>query len=185
MAEADQFTKGMYLLIDGTVHYVEDRRLKTQGRQGGLIILKMRTLPEGNVVNKTVKAGTKLEVIQPEYREVQYLYEEGDFVNFMDTETYESLAIKKNVIGEYNQFLKEGEVILVMFFEGKAIDIKRNPTVVLEVTEAEAAVKGDTANNALKQVTTETGYKLKVPMFVEKGDKVQINTETGEYMKRI
>ncbi len=185
MAETDNFSKGMYLLINDTIHLVEDRRFKTQGRQGGLIILSMRTLPEGNPVSKTVKAGTKLEMINPEYRKVQYLYEEGEFVKFMDMETYETISVNKGLVDDYTQFLKEGEEILAIFYDGKVIDIKRNPTVILEVTKASPAIKGDTANNALKEVMTETGFKVKVPMFVEQGDKIQVNTETHDYMKRV
>ena len=182
MSSIDQFKKDMYLLIDDHVHHVIDRQLKTQGRQGGLIILKMRDLETGNIVNKTIKAGTKLEQIDVEYVEMQYLYNDDNGVYFMNMETYETVSIPLPILEDYILFLKEGEKILTMNFNGRIINIRKNPTVVLKVKSAEPAIRGDTANNALKSVELETGYKVNVPMFIKVGDEVKINTESGEYM---
>jgi elongation factor P len=99
----------------------------------------------------------------------------------MDTNTYETFPIKKEVIGDYVNFLKESDKCLVMKHDGKVISIKGNPTVDLVVTEASPAVRGNTANSATKTVTVETGYKVNVPLFIEKGDIIKINTESGEY----
>lgn len=184
MAETSHFVKGMYVMLsDGFIYYVIDRQLKTQGRQGGLIILKLKNLKTGNILVETLKAGTKLEEVDLETKKVQYLYSDEATANFMDAESYETIAVGKEIIGDYMSFLKEGEEILVLVYDGEVVDIKRNPTVTLEVTEAEDAIKGNTANNALKIVKTETGYSVKVPMFIKKGDKIVINTETGEYSK--
>lgn len=180
----DQFNKGMFLIVDDQLNLVVDRRYKTQGRQGGLVILDFKNVESGLTSNKTVKAGTKFEQVVPEYREMQYLYLDDDSVYFMNTETYENESINKDVLGEYSQFLKEGDKYVVMFHEEKAITIRENNTVELKVTEAMDAVKGNTANSATKIVTTETGYKLNVPMFVKEGDVITVNTETGEYMGR-
>ncbi|HNR28856.1 MAG TPA: elongation factor P [Candidatus Dojkabacteria bacterium] len=181
MPLTDQPVKGMYIKEDGRFFFLEDRKLKTQGRQGGLVIMKLKALDNGQIINKTVKSGTKVEYINPETKEAQYLYKDDSFAYFMDTSTYETVNISKDVIGSYVNFLKEGDSILMLTYEGKILSIKENPSVVLEVTVAQDAVKGNTANNATKLVTVETGYQLKVPLFIKKGDKIKINTETGEY----
>lgn len=176
-----QPVKGMYLLEEGRVFTLQDRKLKTQGRQGGLIILKMKALDNGQIVNKTIKAGAKVEYIEPETKEVQFLYSDGEGSYFMDSETYETIMIPKGVIGSYVQFLKEGESVLVMLHEGKILTVKEHPSVNLAVTEASDAVRGNTSNSATKEVTLETGYKVHAPLFIKVGDVLKINTETGEY----
>ena len=176
-----QPVKGMYLLEEGRVFIVQDRQLKTQGRQGGLIILKMKALDNGQIVNKTIKAGAKVEYVEPETKEVQFLYSDDEGSYFMDSETYETVMIPKGVIGEYVKFLKEGESVLVMVHEGKILTVKEHPSVNLTVTEASDAVRGNTSSSATKEVTLETGYKVHVPLFIKVGDIVRINTETGTY----
>jgi len=176
-----QPVKGMYLLEDGRVFILQDRQLKTQGRQGGLIILKMKALDNGQIVNKTIKAGAKVEHIEPETKSFQFLYSDESGSYFMNSETYDTVMISKDVVGGYVQFLKEGEEVLVMVHEGKVLTLKENPSVDLEVIEAVEAVKGNTSSSASKEVTLETGYKVHVPLFIKKGDVVRINTETGQY----
>lgn len=184
MPLTDQPVKGMYLREEGRFFLLQDRRLKTQGRQGGLIIMRMKALDNGQILNKTVKSGTKVEYVTPETKEVQYLYNDPSGVYFMDMETYESITIPSEVIGEYLNYLKEGESILILTYEGNILSVKENPSVVLEVTEAADAVKGNTANSATKLVTVETGYQLHVPLFIKKGDKIKINTESGTYTSK-
>ncbi len=179
-----QPVKGMYIRMDDKIYHLFDRKLKTQGRQGGLIILKMKSLEDGKVLIKTIKAGNKIEQIIPETKEVQFSYTDGENVYFMDTETYEMLTISKDVIGNYLNFLKEGETVLIMFNEGKVLTVKENPTVKLKVVEASDGVRGNTANNATKTVKLETGYEVNVPLFIKTGDTLVINTETGQYTSR-
>jgi len=143
--------------------------------------MKKKALDNGQVLTETVKAGTKVEYITPETKEMQYLYSDPSGSYFMDTQTYETVNIQKDVLGEYVNFLKEGSTHLIMMHEGNVLTVKENPSVNLEVTQAEDTVKGNTSNSATKQVTVETGYKLQVPMFIKKGDMVKINTETGGY----
>jgi elongation factor P len=184
MALITQPAKDMYLRIDGKIWYVMDRQLKTQGRQGGLIILRMRNLETGAVLTQTIKAGVKVEQIEPEIKDVQYLYSDGSNAYFMDMETFETLPVPLGVLEGYTQFIKEGEKTKMMVHEGKTLDIKKKLSVSLLVTEAADAVKGNTANSATKEVTTETGYKINVPMFVNKGDVINVNTESGQYTGR-
>ncbi|HRY74418.1 MAG TPA: elongation factor P [Candidatus Dojkabacteria bacterium] len=176
-----QPVKGMYLLEEGRVFILQDRKLKTQGRQGGLIILKMKALDSGQIVTKTIKAGAKVEYIEPETKEVQFLYSDSEGSFFMDSETFETIMIPKDVIGSYVQFLKEGESVLVMLFDGKILSVKEQPSVSLKVTESSDAVRGNTSNSATKEVVLETGYKVHVPLFIKVGDVLKINTETGAY----
>ena len=168
MPLTDQPVKGMYIREDGRIFFLQDRMLKTQGRQGGLIIMKLKALDNGQVLSKTVKSGTKVEYVNPETKEVQYLYSDETGSFFMDMDTYESIHINKDVVGGYLNFLKEGEKVLVLMYEGKILTIKENPSVVLEVIDAVDAVKGDTASAATKLVTVETGYRLHVPLFIKR-----------------
>ncbi|MCD4756018.1 elongation factor P [bacterium] len=181
MPLTDQPVKGMYIREDGKIYYLVDRKLKTQGRQGGLIIMKMKDLHKGTQLEKTIKAGTKIEYIEPETIAVQYLYSDENTLYFMDTTSYETLSVSKDIVGNYTNFLKEGETCLVMKFEGKIINLKGNATVELEVVEATPAVRGNTANAATKSVKVETGFKLNVPLFIETGDIIKINTDTENY----
>jgi elongation factor P len=181
MPLTDQPVKGMYILEGERVFHLLDRKLKTQGRQGGLIIMKKKALDNGQVLTETIKAGTKVEYINPETKEMQYLYSDDSGSYFMDSETYETIKIPKEVVGEYVNFLKEGSKILIMLYGDKVLTIRENPTVDLKVITAPEAVKGNTSNSATKEVKVETGYKLQTPMFIKKGDTIRINTETGDY----
>ncbi|WKZ31463.1 MAG: elongation factor P [Candidatus Dojkabacteria bacterium] len=185
MAMTDNLVKGIYLMIDGNIHLVVERKYKTQGRQGGLIILEMKNLSNGHNVSKTVKAGTKFETVTPEHKEMQYLYKDDESCYFMDTGSFETIAVAADFVGDYAQFMKEGDKYVVQFYENKPLSIRTNPTVELKVTESVDAVRGNTANAATKLVTTETGYRVAVPLFVNQGDTIYINTETGEYTGRV
>jgi elongation factor P len=138
-------------------------------------------LDNGQSVNKTIKAGAKVEYVEPETKEVQFLYSDNEGSYFMESETYETVMIPNGVIGDYVKFLKEGESVLVMVHEGKILTVKEHPSVNLTVTEATDAVRGNTSSSATKEVTLETGYKVHVPLFIKVGDVVKINTETGTY----
>ena len=138
-------------------------------------------MDSGQIVTKTIKAGAKVEYIEPETKEVQFLYSDNEGSFFMDSETFETIMIPKDVIGSYVQFLKEGESVLVMLFDGKILSVKEQPSVSLKVIESSDAVRGNTSNSATKEVVLETGYKVHVPLFIKVGDVLKINTETGAY----
>jgi elongation factor P len=184
MPLTDQPVKGMYIKENKRYFYVQDRMLKTQGRQGGLIVMTLKALDSGQVISKTIKSGTKVEYVNTEIKQVQYLYRDESYLYFMNMDTYETVSISKDTVGSYSNFLKEGDSILILTYEGEILTIKENPSVVLEVIAAQDAVKGNTSNSATKLVTVETGYQLQVPLFIKKGDKIKINTETGEYSSK-
>jgi elongation factor P len=185
MALTDQPRKDMYVMMDGRAFYILDRMYKTQGRQGGLLILKLKNLETGNNSTVTLKAGAKVDVFEPEVKEVQYLYKDAEYGYFMDTESFETIPMANSVIGDYLNYLKEGDKTLITIFEGKILDVRRKATVTLLITSTQDAVKGNTSGNAMKSATVETGYTLNVPMFVNQGDVITINTETGEYSGRV
>ncbi len=182
MPLTDQPVKGMYIKDEGRYFFLQDRMLKTQGRQGGLITMKLKALDNGQVVSKTIKSGTKVEFISPTTQQVQYMYRDDSYLYFMNMETFETMSIYKDIVGEYAKYLKEGENILVLMYEGQILSITENPSVILEITKTDDAVKGNTANAATKLATVETGYQLQTPLFVKEGDKIKINTQTGEYI---
>ena len=184
MSLTDDLRKNMYLLIEEKIFFVIERKYKTQGRQGGLIILKLRNLSNSTIQNMTVNAGTKFQEISPETRPLQYLYNDGDSFYFMDTGSFETIEVDKDIVGDYVSFIKEGEKVLALTYEDKIISLKRNSTVELKVVESVDAVKGNTVNAPTKIVTLETGYKVNVPMFIKKDDVVVINTESGLYTGR-
>jgi elongation factor P len=135
----------------------------------------------GNQITKTIKSGAKVEHIEPETKEMQYLYSDDKGSYFMDSDTYETMFIASDIIGSYAHFLKEGSTTLILMYEGKILNIKENPTVVLKVTDTTDAVKGNTANSATKVATVETGYEIQVPLFIKVGDEIKINTDSGTY----
>lgn len=184
MATTDQFQKGMYLIIDDKLVVVTDRQLKTQGRQGGLVILSYRDVKSGVPAQKTVKSGTKYEYVEPDIMQMQYLYKGGESAFFMDTDTFESLTMSLAAIGSYVDFLKEGDMYSLMVYEDEIVSLRQNQTVELEVVRAPEAVKGNSTGSPTKTVQVETGYELQAPMFIKKGDIIVINTETGQYSGR-
>jgi elongation factor P len=184
MPLTDQPRKDTYALMDGKVFYILDRSYKTQGRQGGLLILKLRNMETGNNSTVTFKAGMKVEIVEPETKEVQYLYSDTTSAYFMDTTTFETVTLALPIISDYLPYLKEGEKTLIIVYEGKVLSVKRKPTVTLKVTQASDSVKGNTVGSATKVVIVETGAKVNVPLFVKLGDMITINTESGQYTGR-
>jgi elongation factor P len=142
----------------------------------------MRT---GTTLEKTFNSGDKVQDVRLDYREVQFLYKDGDFYHFMDKETYEQPALHASALGDAVNYLTEGREAKLTFYEGEALDIELDTSVDLEVVQSEFAVRGDTATGSTKAVTTETGLKVQVPLFVEVGDTIRVDTRSGEYITRV
>ena len=185
MPTTSSFQKDMYIIVDNKIHHILERKFKTQGRGGGLIILKMRNLENGNLVSKTVKEGTAFEQVFPETVSAQFLYEDGDNLIFMDSKTFENYTVPSKVIGDNKPFLKAGESYLMLVNNDNVINIKFPPKMNLEVIDAPESVKGNTAGAATKPVTVEGGIKVNVPLFIKQGDIISINTDTKEYTGRV
>ena len=184
MPLTDDFKKNIYLRIDGKVYFIVDRQYKTQGRQGGLVMLKLKNVSDNRNKAMTVNAGTKFEEVFPDVTSVQYLYSDEEYSYFIDMNTFETINVSKNIVDDYINFLKEGEQTQVLVLEGEVISMKRQPIVKLEVTESVDDVKSNATADVTKSVTIETGYKVNVPLFIRKGDVISINTVTGEYTGR-
>ncbi len=147
--------------------------------------LKMRNIRTGSTVERTWNSGDRVQDIRLDYRNVQYLYNDGDLFYFMDAETFEQPAISRELVGDSAGFLKEGTEVKITFLQNEPLDIELPTTVDLKVTRAEVAVRGDTATGVTKRVTVETGYDVDVPMFVKEGDVIRVDTRTGSYVTRV
>ena len=185
MISSNDFKRGVVIKLDGELFSVVEFLHVKPGKGGAFVRTKLRNVRKGTVVDKTFRGGEKLEDVRLERRPMQYLYDEGDALVFMDTESYEQESIPKEAIGDILKYIKEEDVVEITIYEGEAIAIDPPASVVLKVTYAEPGVKGDTATNVLKPVKVETGAEIRVPLFINEGDFIKVNTENGEYIERV
>ncbi|NLV74596.1 MAG: elongation factor P [Chloroflexi bacterium] len=185
MLPVTQLRKGVIFEEDGQLWRVLDYDHYKPGRGNAIIRTKLRNLRTSATVTRTFQSGTSVQDVRLDHRQVQYLYNDGNNYFFMDTETFEQPALAKEVVADIIPYLKEGTILELESHEGEPIDIEMPITVDLQVTEAPIGYAGDTANNPQKEVTLETGYKLNVPLFINVGDILRIDTRTGEYLTRV
>ena len=185
MISVTQLRKGVTFENDNQLWRVLEYDHYKPGRGGAIIRVKLRNLRSGSTVNRTFPSGDRVQDIRLDHRSVQYLYNDGDFYHFMDTNTYEQPGIAREVLADVIPYLKEGMTIELASHEGEPIDIELPTTVELSVTDAPPGYAGDTATGARKEITLETGLKVQAPLFVETGDTVRIDTRTGEYLTRV
>ena len=184
MIDVNNLRKGVTFELDGDLFKVLDYSHNKPGRGNATIRTKVRNLRSGVTVEKTFQSGDRVQDIRLDHHQAQYLYHDGALYHFMDTETYEQPGLNEALLGESAQYLKDGMEVKLTFYNGEAIDIELPPTVDLKVTEAEVAVRGDTANAVSKWVTTETGLRVQAPQFVKVDDVIRVKTDTGEYLTR-
>jgi len=185
MVSVNDFKRGMVIKLDGDLYTVIEYQHVKPARGAAFVRSKIKNIKKGSTVEKTFRGGEKVEDVKLIKQSMQYLYDEGDNLVFMDTETYEQEAIPKEAIGDAIKFIKVEDVVDIAMYEGEPITVDPPASVVLLVTYAEPGVKGDTATNVLKPVKVETGAEVRVPLFINEGDYVKINTETGEYLERV
>ena len=185
MLNASDLRKGLKVQIDGNPYIVTEFQFSKPGKGQALYRCKMRNMISGNQLVKTYRSNDKFEKAALAERNMQFLYNQGDEFHFMDTENYDQLFLSREQIGDNIHFLIDNMEVDVLFFDGMAIDVTVPTFVQLEVTTADPWAKGDTSGNDTKPVTVETGYELQVPPFVVEGDKIQIDTRTGEYVTRV
>ena len=183
--DVNQITKGMKLEIEGYPYEIIDYEHVKPGKGQAFARIKLRNLKTGNVVEKTYKVGEKLELADFEEREMEYIYDDGEFYYFMDTKTYEQVGVSASALGDKAKFLKENTTVMVQFYKGEAISVKLPKSIVLQITDTEPGFNGDTVSNVTKPATLETGAVVQVPMFINPGDYVRVNPETGEYIERV
>jgi len=176
--------KGTLFVFDGTPYKVVEYAQKVMGRGGSIVNVKIKSLLDGKVLDKTFKGNESIEPADVNNQNVQYLYNDGSTFYFMNEETYEQFEVPAEIIGSQSGFLKEGEKVVVQFFDGRIINVELPKNVYLEVTYAEDVVKGDTTSSVLKDAEVETGITVKVPAFIKKGDVISVDTETGAYRER-
>ena len=181
---AGEFRNGMTLEIDGKVCQVIDFMHVKPGKGAAFVRVKLKDIINGGVVETTFRPTETFEQAHIEREKMQYLYNDGEFYNYMDNETYEQIMISAEEAGDSMKFVKENEEVTVSFYQGNAFAIEPPITVELVITESEPGVKGNTATGATKPAIVETGAQVMVPLFVDQGEKIKIDTRTGEYLSR-
>ncbi len=184
MKDVNELRNGVTFELDGNIYRVIEYSHHKPGRGKATIKTKVRDLRSGATLEKNFTSGDKVQDIRLDYRTAQFLYQEGDFYHFMDTETYEQPVLSAAVLGDATQYMIDGLEVKLTFYDQESLDVELPTTVDLKVTEAEMAVKGDTATGANKLVATETGLKVQVPLFVEQGDTIRVDTRSGVYVTR-
>ncbi|MGC9520567.1 MAG: elongation factor P [Anaerolineae bacterium] len=185
MIDANELRKGTTFLLDGELYEVLEYQHYKPGRGNAIIRTKIRNMRTGSIIPKNFLDGHRFEEALVERRTCQYLYNDGEFYYFMDAETYEQHRIHGDVVGRKAGFLKDGMEVDLTVYENEVLDIALPATIALEVTESELAVVGDTATGASKTVVCETGLKVQVPLFIEVGDVIRVDTSEGEYVTRV
>jgi elongation factor P len=176
--------RGMTLELDGTLYQVIEFQHVKPGKGGAFVRTKLRNLKTGAVVDRTFNAGVGVGLAIVERREMQNLYRDGESFVFMDTATYDQHTIPGAVVGDMAEYLTEGATATVSMHEGNAIGVELPASVVLRVTRTDPGVRGDRVSGAMKPATLETGLVVQVPLFVEEGDLVKVDTRTGQYLTR-
>jgi len=177
--------KGICIMFRDAPHVVVDKTFVSPGKGSAFYRTKLKNIKNGNVIEFTFKSGEKLEEAPVEVQELQYLYQDGETLNFMNPRTYEQYSLPKVMANNFFPLMKEGENYQVYVLDNLAIALRYPLKVSLKVIHAEAGAKGNTATGATKEVEVETGYKLQVPLFIKEGDMISINVETGEYTERV
>ena len=184
MIDTGDLRKGLTIELDGNLYSVIDWEHNKTGRGGAVVRLKLRDVRAGHTIERTWPAGSKFQRARVERQQAQYLYNEGDLFYFMNKGTYDQIPMNRSAVGDMALYLKENEDCQVLTYGDEAISVELPAAVVLEVSETEPAIRGDTAQGATKPATLETGLTVTVPLFVNIGDKVKVDTRTGQYLER-
>jgi len=185
MIDVNELRKGTTFELDEQLYRVLEYSHTKPGRGNATIRTKVRNLRTGATMEKTFQSGDRVQDVRIESRGMQYLYHDGNLYHFMDTETFEQIVMNVEALGDATQYMVDNMSIVVQEHDGEPLGVELPTAVDLKVTEAAAAVKGDTASGATKVVTVETGFRVTVPQFVKVGDTIRIDTRTGEYVTRV
>jgi elongation factor P len=185
MYDTSDLRKGLKILVDGSPYVVTEAQFVKPGKGAAFTRTKMKNLLTGNSIERNIRSGEKIEPADIDERQMSYLYKEGDDFVFMDTASYEQTHVGKETMSDDWRWLKDNMNCQVLFFNGRPIGISLPNFVELKVTHSEPGVKGDTSSGAVKPATLETGATINVPLFVNEGDVLRIDTRTGEYCERV
>ena len=185
MIKAGQIAKGQCLIWRDEPYFVADREFVNPGKGSAFVRVKLKSLRTGRVLQETIRTNDSVQEADVYDRDAQYLYADDASYHFMDLESYEQFVVQREGLDDKINYLKEGDTYRVVMWEANPIDVTVPLKMVFEVAEAEDAIKGDTVTGGTKPVKTETGLEVKVPLFIKQGDKILINTESGEYVERV
>ena len=185
MISAGDFKNGVTLEIDGNIFQIVEFQHVKPGKGAAFVRTKLKNIISGGVVERSFRPTEKFPTAHIDRVDMQYLYSDGDLFYFMNTETYDQIALNSEVIGDALKFVKDNEMVKICSHKGNVFSVEPPLFVELEVTDTEPGFKGDTATGATKPATVETGAVVNVPLFVEIGDKLKIDTRTGEYLSRV
>jgi elongation factor P len=185
MIDVNDLRKGVTFELDNALYKVLEYSHHKPGRGNATIKIKARNLRTGTTLEKTFTSGDRVPDARLEYHTASYLYNDGELYYFMDSETFEQYPIRSEILGESAGYLKEEMPVKLTFYGTEALDIELPTTVDLKITQADIAVRGDTATGVTKNVTVETGVHVQVPNFVNEGDVIRVDTRTGEYVTRV
>ena len=185
MISTNQFKNGTHIEVDGQVFRILEFQHVKPGKGGAFVRSKLRRASDGAVIDRTFRAGEKFRAVRTEARKMQFLYADGTDAHFMDTESYEQMAIPETTVADALKWTKPNETVDVLFIDGNPSDLQLPASVELEVTQTEPGLRGDTASGGgNKPATLETGATINVPLFVDVGQRVKVDTRSGEYMSR-
>lgn len=185
MISAGDFKNGVTVEIDGNIYQILEFQHVKPGKGAAFVRTKLKNIISGGVVEKTFRPTEKFPKAHIDRKDMQYLYRDGDLFNFMDVETYDQIALNEDVVGDSLKFVKENEVVKICSHNGNVFSVEPPLFVELAITETEPGFKGDTAQGDTKPATVETGAIVMVPLFVEQGDVLKIDTRSGEYLSRV
>jgi elongation factor P len=184
MYETSDIRKGLKVLIDGHPYVVVEFQFVKPGKGSAFTRTKFKNLLTGGVVERNIRSGEKLEPANVEEREMQYLYAEGEDFVFMDKNTYEQVTVAGETVGDDADLLLDNADCVVLFFNERAVGVTLPTFIVVRVTQSDPGVKGDTASNVTKPATIETGATVQVPLFINEGDRIKVDTRTRAYVER-
>ena len=184
MISAGDFKKGVTFEFEGNVYQVVEFQHVKPGKGAAFVRTKLKNVINGGVVEKTFRPTDKMPKAHIERRDMEYLYQDGDLFYFMDQETYEQIPLSSEQLGDALKFVKENMLVKILSYKGSVFGVEPPNFVELQVTETEPGFKGDTATGATKPATLETGAVINVPLFIEEGEMIRVDTRTGEYMER-
>lgn len=185
VATTNDIKNGTVLKIDGQLWTITEFQHVKPGKGGAFVRTKMRNVLSGKTVDKTFNAGLKIETANVDRRDYQYLYQDGADYVFMDTSDYDQLTVEGKVVGDAANFMLESQMVTIAMHEGSVLYVELPPSVTLEITYTEPGLQGDRSSAGNKPATVETGYEIHVPLFLEQGTKVKVDTRTGEYLGRV
>ncbi|HYX87259.1 MAG TPA: elongation factor P [Gaiellales bacterium] len=184
MISTNQFKNGMHIDVDGTVYRIVEFQHVKPGKGGAFVRTRLKALESGAVVDKTFRAGEKMPRVRTEVKNVSYLYNDGSDVHLMDAETFDQLALPVASVAEELRFMKENDTVQLLLVDGAPSGLQLPAAVELEVVDTEPGVKGDTVSNVTKPATLETGAVVAVPLFVNVGERVRVDTREARYISR-